>query len=166
MSSFKISYLKLLPIFFSPFYCHGLMAGEVGISFRGTLIEPPPCVINNDETIYVDFGDEIITTLVDGQNYKKKIEFSLDCSSTTSTSQKIRISSTSPASFDETSLATDINGLGISLLHDGTHYNQGEWLPFEYPAVPVFEAVLIKQSGVSLNTGVFHATASLIVDYQ
>ncbi|WP_232734438.1 hypothetical protein [Serratia sp. TKO39] len=43
----------------------------VDMQFRGTLIAPPPCTLNDDGIIDVDFGDRVGINKVDGVNSDK-----------------------------------------------------------------------------------------------
>ena len=49
------------------------------ITINGTLIDGPQCVIDGNDTVDVKFGDDLITRLVDGVNYKKEIQYGLTC---------------------------------------------------------------------------------------
>ncbi|WP_058914530.1 fimbrial protein, partial [Entomohabitans teleogrylli] len=122
---------------------------DATVNFRGTLIEAPPCVVNNDNMITVNFGNEIMTTRVDGSD-KKPIEYELDCSNAVSSSQKVRISGT-VASFDPTALAGGKTGLGIALYNGNTRLTPGTWVNFIDPNKPNLSAALIKQNGVTLS---------------
>lgn len=137
---------------------------DTNVNFRGTLIEAPPCVVNNDNVITVNFGNEIMTTRVDGSD-RKSIEYELDCSNAVSSRQKIRISGT-VASFDSTALDGGKTGLGIALYNGNTRLTPGTWVNFSDPNKPDLSAALIKQNGVTLSGGTFRVMASLVVEYQ
>jgi type 1 fimbria pilin len=138
---------------------------DAEVNFKGTLIEAPPCVVNNNENIVVDFGNEVMTTRVDGSNYREKVLFTLDCSEALSSKQKVRISGTTTG-FDSQALATSQNGLAIAIYNGATRYTPGEWVNFTDPDLPKFEAVPVKEDGVTLSGGAFNTLASLVVDYQ
>lgn len=135
------------------------------IAFHGTLIEVPPCVVNDGRQVVVDFGDEVMTTRVDGSRYKQRIEFTVDCGVEFSSLQKVRIEG-SPADFDPTVLSGNPAGFGIALYHDDVRYTPGKWLPFDGADLPVLYAAPVKQDGVTLSGGAFSVLASLVVDYQ
>jgi P pilus assembly protein, pilin FimA len=143
----------------------GRGSADATVNFKGTLIEAPPCVVNGKQQIVVDFGNEVMTTRVDGVNYKQPITFTLDCSTAVSSKQKVRISGTA-ASFDSNLLSTSVTGLGIALYSGGNRYSPGSWINFTVPDSPTFEAVPVKADGVTLSGGSFSALASLVVDYQ
>lgn len=141
---------------------------EIATYFHGYLLESPPCVVNGGEQIVVDFGEEVMTTRVDGQQYRERIDFTLDCSAAISSKQKVRISgSTTTEGFDGTVLSTPKAGLGLALWHDEVRYAPGEWLAFDADeTLPVLYAVPVKATGATLSGGSFSVLASLVVDYQ
>ncbi|WP_058912150.1 fimbrial protein [Entomohabitans teleogrylli] len=143
----------------------GSALADATVNFSGILIEAPPCVVNEDKVITVNFGDEVMTTRVDGTQYRKPITFDLDCSMAASSNQKVRISGT-VASFDGTALAGGKTGLGIALYNGNNRLNVGDWVNFTNPNVPQLYAVPIKQSGATLSGGPFRVMASLVVEYQ
>jgi len=155
-------FFPLLILFIVP-----TQASPTSVIFSGVLLESPPCVINDGSSVVVDFGDELMTTHIDGDQYRKKIEFTLDCSSAISSKQRIRISgNTSVTGFNGEVLATPKAGLGIAIYHDNVRYSPGEWINFNAPTIPTFYAVPQKQDDVKLTGGEFHVTASLVIDYQ
>ena len=140
---------------------------QADVTFHGTLIEAPPCVINGGEPVVVDFGNEVMTTRIDGTQYKQRIPVDLDCSEALSSKQKLRITG-SPAAFDALAIAggNAQTGFGIALFEGGKRYTPGDWLNFENPVLPVLYAAPVKQDGVTLAGGAFSILASLVVDYQ
>ncbi|WP_316507411.1 fimbrial protein [Klebsiella oxytoca] len=72
----------------------GSVLADATVNFSGTLIEAPPCVVNNNNVITVNFGNEVMTTRIDGTQYRKPIDFDLDCSMAVSSKQKVRITGT------------------------------------------------------------------------
>lgn len=61
------------------------------ITVNGTLIDGPQCVIDSNNTVDVKFGDDLITRLVDGVNYKKEIQYGLTCTGLNSNALKLTI---------------------------------------------------------------------------
>lgn len=135
------------------------------IAFHGTLVEVPPCVVNGGQQVVVDFGDEVMTTRIDGSRYKQRIAFTADCDVAVSSLQKVRIEG-SAAGFDPTVLDGNLPGFGIALYHGDTRYTPGDWLGFSGTDLPAFYATPVKQDGVTLSGGAFSVLASLVVDYQ
>ena len=49
--------------------------GEADMTFHGTLITPPPCTINDDSRIEVNFGERVGINKVDGVNYRQMMNY-------------------------------------------------------------------------------------------
>ncbi|MFV8987814.1 fimbrial protein [Serratia fonticola] len=135
------------------------------VNIRGTVILPPPCTINNNQTIWVDFGDEVMTTRIDGVNYKQTISYSLSCDIQKSNDLKMRIQG-GPAGFGTGLLGTNNGDLGIALYYGTQRLNINTWFNYTYPTQPVLYAVPVKRSGATLAGGEFNASATLLIDYQ
>lgn len=138
-------------------------ADEVG--FTGTLIEQPPCVINDGQLITVDFGNEVMTTRIDGKNYAESVNFSLDCSAAVGNAPlKLRVAGTK-AGFAE-ALDGGIPGLGIALTLDDRPLKPNDWQTFASTVKPEITAVPVKDAAVTLDGGSFRVLASLEMEYQ
>lgn len=124
-----------------------------------------PCVINGDNPIDVDFGNELLINKVDGINYRKPVDYSLDCGYATLPALKMMIGG-SGASFDDTVLQASQTGLGIALMHDGQPLPLNSWLNFAPGTKPALEAVPVKAPGIKLAAGGFSAVATITVEYQ
>lgn len=155
--------------------CAGLVAAstapavagtEAEVTFHGTLIEAPPCVVNDGKPVVVDFGNEVMTTRIDGTEYRKRIDFTLDCSASAPGMQQLRISGGPLTGFDPQALAGDQPGFGVALYEGSQRYVPGTWMPLTDPGIPELYAVPVKQDGVTLNGGAFSILASLVVAYQ
>lgn len=134
------------------------------VNVKVTVVAPPPCVINNDRPIEVEFGD-VMTTRVDGKNYRMPVSYSLSCSGVTSNAMKLQVKG-SGASFDGTVLQTNKEGLGIELRHGDSKLAVNSWLNFTYPNQPDLWAVPVKKSNMALTGGEFSAGATMQVAYQ
>lgn len=143
-----------------------LMAGAITstVTIKVTVLTPPPCVINNDRQIEVEFGD-VMTTRVDGNNYRIPVDYTLSCQGASSNAIKLQVQGTG-ANFDSNVLRTQKTGLGIALLQGGSRLPINHWLNFTYPNTPRLEAVLVKQDGITLSAGEFTAGAVMKVVYQ
>ncbi|HHR6038868.1 TPA: fimbrial protein [Providencia alcalifaciens] len=139
-------------------------ASTATVTVRVTVLAPPPCVINDDRPIDVEFGD-VMTTRVDGNNYKIPVNYTLSCTGSTSNAMKLQVKGTG-ATFDATVLQTNKTGLGIELQQDGGKLAVNKWLNFTYPNKPELWVVPVKQSGAILTGGEFSAGATMAVDYQ
>ncbi|ARZ01922.1 fimbrial protein [Yersinia ruckeri] len=157
--------LRILVYYFM--LINGLVYGENAYSsnmyFHGTLIEPPPCIINGDKPINVDFGDSVVTTKVDGVNYKRPVDYTLNCENSQTSILKIQIKGNASA-FDSTILLTSSPNLGIQIFSDGVKLSVNEWDIFAHNTPPVLEVVPIKNKNAILKGGKFDATATLLID--
>ncbi|WP_447872492.1 fimbrial protein [Serratia fonticola] len=137
---------------------------SVTVTVKVTVLAPPPCVINDDRPIDVEFGD-VMTTRVDGDNYKMPVNYTLSCTSGTTNAMKLQVKGTG-AAFDATVLRTNQTGLGIELRQGDSKLAVNDWLNFTYPNKPELWAVPVKQRGATLKWGEFSAGATMAVDYQ
>ncbi|QHB31511.1 fimbrial protein [Yersinia canariae] len=133
--------------------------------FSGTLINPPPCVINNTGTILVGFGDDVLTSRVDGTQYMQPVTYTLNCTGAVSNALKMTIKGNG-AGFDTSVLSTNNSALGIKLLRNEQALGLNTAFTFSYPTIPVLKAVPVKQPGATLSAGAFYGTATMVVEYQ
>ena len=137
--------------------------GEAAMNFSGTLVVPP-CVVNGNNTIDVDFGD-VMTTRVDGKNYRKQVSYTLTCEDGVSKALKLQVGGTA-AAFNGELLNTSVTGLGIRVQNGSSNLAVNTWKNFTYPDKPALWVVPVQQPGVTLVGGKFSATATLNVAYQ
>ncbi|MBH3259845.1 fimbrial protein [Serratia marcescens] len=134
------------------------------VTVKVTVVAPPPCVINDDNPIMVEFS-EVMTTRVDGNNYKMPVNYTLTCTGNSSNAMTLTIVGNA-ASFDGTALQTDKAGLGVRLLKGSVPYTINSQIKFTYPGKPELYAVPVQQSGITLTGGEFSAAATMNVAYQ
>ena len=144
--------------------CEGVMA-QVSVSIRGVILAPPPCVINAGSTLNVPFGDDLMTTRIDGVNYRRSVPYTLTCGPQPSNTMKITLQGTG-AGFGSAYLGTSKSDLGIKLLLNGAAWPLNNAVNFTYPTLPVIEAVPVKNPGSTLTGGAFSASATLVVALQ
>ncbi|CAI1000229.1 fimbrial protein [Serratia fonticola] len=129
-------------------------------------VQAPPCVINGDRPIEVDFGDDVMTTRVDGYNYRQPVPYNLDCQGAASNEMTLEIQGMS-AGFGLNVLGTDKANLGIAMmLSDGQQFPINKQIKFTYPNVIELVAAPVKFPGSTLKAGAFSAGAVLKVGYQ
>ncbi len=134
------------------------------ITVKVTVVEPLSCIINNNRPIEVNF-DEVMTTQVDGNNYRQLVNYSMSCSGQNKNAMKLQVQGDG-ASFNSGLLKTSATGLGIQLLNGDSKLPVNSWLNFTYPNIPKLYAVPVKQNGITLGVGEFTAGATMKVDYQ
>lgn len=135
------------------------------LTFGGTLNEPPPCTINGGSNIEVDFQD-VGVNKVDGVNYLKPVNYSITCLPGTLPWEMVLTVKGVATSFEPSALQSSVSDLGIRLLQSGVPLNLNTLLMINPLAPPVLEAVPVKRPGVSLGTGGFTASATLLAQYQ
>lgn len=138
---------------------------DVNLSIRAVIIAPPPCVINNGSTLDVPFGNDLLTSRIDGVNYRRGVPYTVSCDSPFSNALTLELRGTG-ASFDGRVLLTRKPDLGVKLFINGADWPLNTAVNFTYPNFPVVQAVPVKRAGSTLTGGVFDAAATLVVDYQ
>ncbi len=127
---------------------------------------PPPCVINGGATLEVPFGDDLLTTRVDGVNYRRSVPYTVVCSSPPSNAMTLELQG-SGASFNSQVLQTPGKAdLGIKLFINGADWPINRRVNFTYPNLPVVQAVPLKRAGSTLTSGAFSAAGTLVVNWQ
>lgn len=143
---------------------HGVQA-ETSLTIRAVIIAPPPCVINSGSTLNVPFGNDLLTSRVDGVNYRRDVPYTVTCNSPFSNALTLELRG-SAAAFDSAVLMTRKADLGVKLFVNGADWPLNRAVNFTYPNFPVVQAVPVKRPGSTLTGGAFDATATLVVDYQ
>ncbi|MFP3524591.1 fimbrial protein [Pantoea sp. SIMBA_072] len=133
---------------------------------KGTILTPPPCTINNNNPIDVDFGSAVDISKVDGKNYLTPVSYTLQCTGATSNIMKLSIQGTAAEFDDGAALDAGHGGLGIELQQDGQKLTLGKAVNFIWPDYPALQAVPIKKAGAKLETGTFSVGATMVVDWQ
>ena len=134
------------------------------VTVKVTVVAPPPCVINDNKAIEVAFGD-VITTRLDGTNYRMPVNYTLDCDAEANNAMKLQVQGTA-AGFDVEALQTTVPELGIRLQNGTTTLPVNTWVNFTYPTKPELFAVPVKAAGATLLAGEFTASSTMRVDYQ
>lgn len=140
-------------------------AASTTVSVAVTIVAPPPCVINKNNLIEVNFGNDVMTTRIDGSYKKQPVVYSAGCINALNNAMKMQIQGTG-ASFDSDVLKTNRDDLGVALLRNGNRQPINAWVNFTYPVLPTFEAVPVKRAGATLSGGAFSAGATMMVEYQ
>ncbi len=147
-----------------------LLGGSVqadNMSFRGILLDAPPCTINGGKAVEIDFG-QVGVNKVDGENYKQSFTLTYECEGV-STDKLLRYLGAATA-FDTTAVQTNIADFGIRLQHQ----RDGIVKPFEVGgtlAIPSYLgstqliATPVKKNGATLQEGAFTAAATLQLEY-
>ncbi|MBV4483593.1 fimbrial protein [Pseudomonas khavaziana] len=138
---------------------------ETSLTIRAVIIAPPPCVINSGSTLDVPFGNDLLTSRIDGVNYRRGVPYTVTCDAPYSNALTLELKGTG-AAFDNRVLVTRKPDLGVKLFVNGADWPLNTAVRFTYPNFPVVQAVPVKRPGSKLTGGAFDATATLVVDYQ
>lgn len=140
---------------------------EADMTLYGTLITPPPCIINDGNQVDVDFGERVGINKLDGVNYRQRLNYQITCDPTLGNSWALRLSLSGGATgFDNEALLTDKTDLGIRIYQNDTPFTPNSTLKINLANPPILEAVPIKQAGATLTEGAFEAWATLRADYE
>lgn len=134
------------------------------VKVQVTLIKQPECVVNEHNSLDIDFG-EIIASKIDGVNYLTKINYTISCTNIVSNALKIKLLGTA-SKFDPSAFETNMEDLGIALKANNSPVIVNDWINFEYPNLPILHVVPVKSKNAVFTGGGFHAGATLLVDYQ
>lgn len=144
-------------------------ADPENLEFKGTLVTPPPCSIDNDGTIMTDFGDKVGIRKVASGIYREPVNITLHCEENTLAWQ-LQLSVTGNAAGfdpDNASVVTPQQAdLGVKLLLGGRPFELGKAVKVNAAALPKLEALLVQRTGVELQEGPFTAQATLRAEYQ
>ncbi|AKG68218.1 pilus assembly protein [Serratia fonticola] len=141
--------------------------GEADITFHGTLITSPPCTINDDNRIDVDFGERVGINKVDGVSYRQLINYQITCREGDPGQWAMTLSlSGNAAGFDNEALLTDKANLGIRVYQNDQPFTPNTTLKIDRDNPPRLEAVPVKNTGATLTEGTFEAWATLRAEYQ
>lgn len=148
----------------------GTAGAEVSnnVTFRGRLIAPPPCTLDEGRVIDVDFGQRVGIRKVNGVNYLQPVPYRVACTGDAGTQpwEMVLTFSGTPTIFDEAAVQTDKAGLGIRILKEGLPFKLNTPVKITPGNYPKLEAVPVQSPGATLTEGPFEALATLRVDYQ
>lgn len=142
-----------------------LNANAADMVFKGVLVEPPPCKINEGIDMTLSF-DKIGVNKVDGDNYRKEIEYTLSCKDSPSRNLTMMLDTSSVASFSSGTIQSNIAGLGIKVYINGAPAEFSKPLVIKQGEKPKLEAVPVSQPGIDLTEGKFYASATLTFKFQ
>ncbi len=136
------------------------------MKFSGTLIEPPPCTINNDGQVDVDFGSRVGVKKVDGVNYLQVMNYRIKCDPSVSARDMTLEIIGTPADYDAAAVSSNVTDLAIQIKQNGVPFELNKPIPISLTTPPILSAVPVKRIGATLVEGPFEATATLRAVYQ
>ncbi|OAH32767.1 fimbrial protein [Serratia marcescens] len=143
--------------------------GEADMTFRGKLIAPPSCTINDGGQVDVDFGAQVGIHKVDGNNYRQTVNYQITCdkqgAGEAPGTLMLSLDGTATG-FDKDALATKKEDLGVRVYLDSKPFTPNSRIAIDLNHPPVLEAVPVKNAGATLAEGEFEAWATLRAEYQ
>ncbi|HFF9834306.1 fimbrial protein [Serratia marcescens] len=138
------------------------------MSFYGLLVVPPPCTINDNGVVDVNFGARLGVNKVDGVNYRQGVNYQITCENGANPSMSLTLSlSGTVTAFDKEALQTNKENLGIRIYQNDRPFTPGSKLVIgQASSRPRLEAVPVKKTGAALTEGAFEAWATLRAEYQ
>lgn len=141
------------------------VAAQVSVSIRGVIMAAPSCTINGGSSLNVPFGNNLLTTRIDGANYRRNVPYTVTCTGQTNNDMTVKLQGTG-ATFDSSTLRTSNSDLGVKLYMNNAVWHLNTTVNFIYPSLPRMEAVPVKRSASTLRGGPFTASATLVVVLQ
>ncbi|AKA37604.1 fimbrial protein [Yersinia ruckeri] len=158
-------YLIVIQLLIGSCFSSVLLAAD-NLVFRGTLVEAPQCVINENNIVNVNFGDKVGVNKVDGVQYLTTINYFITCEQGASGFDMTLTLKGNKTTYDDAAIETDLRNLAIKVLQNGKSFTLGKPVPIDPKNPPKLEAVPVKTPGSTLTGGVFRATATLEANYQ
>jgi len=158
--------LRWLPMVLSAGWVSLAVAGtaQSTITISMTVLNPPPCTINDGKAIEVDFG-ELIADDLDGIQFGRAVNIDLSCSGQRKNQLRLQFQGT-PDKAIANYLQTNHEGLAIKFFRNGQLLPLNSWLNFSWPDVPELRAAPVISNKKVLTGGTFSASATLRVEYQ
>lgn len=135
------------------------------INITGTLVDTPECVVNGNDIVDIDFGNDVLISRINSGNYKKQIAYSAICGAVAQNGLTITIRG-KDAGFGSGLLGAGKEGLGIRLYEDTNIVSAGEEIQFDYPNFPNLYAELVKDDKSTMSTGEFLGSATMVIGFQ
>jgi type 1 fimbria pilin len=136
------------------------------VRLGGTLIESPPCTINQGGKVDVDFGTRVGVKKVNGVNYMQVMNYQITCDPSANVSAMTLEILGTPADYDAAAVTSDVTDLAIQIQQNGVPFELNKPIPISLTSQPKLFAVPVKRPGASLIEGPFEATATLRAVYQ
>ncbi len=144
----------------------GNAAAAENMRFSGTLIEPPPCTINDGGKVDVDFGNRVGVSKVDGVSYMQPVNYRITCTPGAGKwNMTLEVVGT-PADYDDAAIVSNMDDLAVRLLQNGKPFTLNKPVSIKLNTPPTLEAVPVKRPGATLKEGAFEAAATLLAVYQ
>lgn len=140
-----------------------LVFADSDVKFHGSMVVVQ-CQVNQDKGVNVHF-DTMGVNKIDGVNFTQPIPFLVTCNNLNGGANpglSIRVNG-DQSDFNEAAVATNIDGLAIKIMKNGEDLELNTDTGNTY-TTDTLTAVPVKKTGVELEAGAFHATATLVIN--
>ncbi|GDX05305.1 exotoxin [Buttiauxella sp. A111] len=151
------SHLHALFYFFSFSAC--ATTKYIDMNLYGVLIAPPVCTIPGNSIIYVDLGDKILNSRINGLNYLTDFSIPLSCTGSPA-GVNMSINGTE-ASFGNKVLKASKDGLGVRFIRNGASQPINSWFAVDYRQSVALQVAPVREAGSVISGGYFNATATV-----
>ena len=154
------------------FFIHSFWSvanADADITFQGVLVDPPNCILNGKNDIYISFGDKIGVAKVATGEYRQPFVVGIECEENTHNMQLQLLWSGIAADFDSdnaTVVTSEQENLGVKLYLNGQAVTLNKPLNIHSSDEINMEAVLVKEEGTELVDGHFTARVTLKAEYH
>lgn len=145
-------------------HCHATSPDIYTFTMKAIVVQPASCTLNNGNDVAVFFGNEVDIANIDGENYKTKIAYNLQCKNLGKNAITMEINGTN-ADFGAGLLSVQ-PGLGIQIVSDKMVYPINTPFTIDGNNQPILMAVPIKKAGATLTPGAFETAATIKVMYE
>ncbi len=142
---------------------------DKNLELKGTLVTPPPCSLNGDNTVSVNFGEKISIRKVASGIYRQPVDLDVQCEESNLAWQMTLTYTGDPATFDSDNasvVSAQQADLGVKLYADNQPLKLDTLVKLNGNVLPQLEAVLVQKVGSELSEGAFTARATLKVAYE
>ena len=139
------------------------------VNVRGTLIDPPPCFLNEEQPLEINFGDKVGIKKVASGIYRQPLDIDVRCEESSKPWQLVISWYGNTATFDadNASIVTaEQADLGVKIYADGKPFPLKTLLKVNGETLPKLEAILVQREGIELKEGAFTARGVLRAEYQ
>ena len=156
---YKITFIfiSLLPLSY---------AVDSKLKITATIVYPPTCSINNNNVININFDKKIIIKNIDGVNYKKNINFDINCGNSQKDWDLYLTIKGEKSSLDDAALVVPgFDNLAIKMEYFDSKVIINEKFKISKNNPIILTAVPIKSKSSDPKPGLFMTQAVLLAEY-
>lgn len=133
----------------------------ITMTLHGVILNPASCQIPGSNIIYIEFGDQLINSKIDGSNYLQNFQIPISCTGSPAGVQMLIKGDSSDIATGV--LSTTKANLGIRLLRNGTVQPINSWFDIDYRKPTELQAVPVRKAGTIISGGNFNTIATVLL---